>query len=53
MAIAKMHSMLCPRAPTISNTTIAMCGHGGPPAQSASGADQALRHKCELVQSVA
>ena len=32
MAMAKTHRTLCPRAPTISSTTIAMCGHGGPPA---------------------
>lgn len=37
MAMAKMHTMLCPRAPTMSSTTIAMWGHGGPPAQSADG----------------
>ena len=37
MAIAKMHTMLCPRAPTISSTAMAMCGQGGPPAHPAEG----------------
>jgi hypothetical protein len=32
IAMAKMHRMLCPLAPTISSTTTAMCGQGGPPA---------------------
>ena len=34
MAMAATQRMLGPRAPTISRTTIASCGHGGPPAHT-------------------
>ena len=48
MAMAKMHTMLCPRAPTMSNTTMAMWGHGGPPAQSAEGCVTDATHRQAL-----